>query len=81
VAQFELPGSPLVALAPAVLSDSQEPELIVATGNDGILAFNSRFSPDLPADSEARAITAILPVPPTTGSTASPLTPLDGSGR
>jgi hypothetical protein len=42
VAQFELPGSPLVALAPAVLSDSQEPELIVATGNDGILAFNSR---------------------------------------
>src|SRR5271170_6463420 len=38
----ELPGSPLVALAPAVLADSREPELIVATGNDGLLAFNGR---------------------------------------
>jgi ligand-binding sensor domain-containing protein len=59
----ELPGSPLVALAPAVLADSREPELIVATANDGLLAFNGRsFRQILPASAEARAITSILPV-------------------
>jgi hypothetical protein len=56
----DLPGSPLIALAPAVLSDSQEPELILATANDGLLAFNGRtFRQILPATPEARAITAI----------------------
>jgi ligand-binding sensor domain-containing protein len=60
----ELPGSPLIALASAVLSDSHEPELIVATANDGVLAFNGRaFRQILPASPEARAITTILPVP------------------
>jgi len=60
----ELPGSPLVALAPAVLADSREPELIIATVNDGLLAFNGRaFRQILPAGADARAITAILPVP------------------
>jgi ligand-binding sensor domain-containing protein len=59
----ELPGSPLVALAPAVLADSREPELIVATASDGVLAFNGRgFRQILPAQTDARAITAILPV-------------------
>ncbi|MGA2903199.1 MAG: hypothetical protein ABSD98_05190 [Candidatus Korobacteraceae bacterium] len=58
-----LPGSPLIALAPAVLSDSHEPELILATASDGLLAFNGRaFRQILPATPEARAITAILPV-------------------
>jgi|SRR5450631_1447238 hypothetical protein len=37
----EFPGSPLIALAPAVLSDSREPELILATANDGRQAANS----------------------------------------
>jgi ligand-binding sensor domain-containing protein len=60
----ELPGSPLVALAPAVLADSREPELIIATANDGLLAFSGRsFRQILPANADARAITAILPVP------------------
>ena len=60
----ELPGSPLVALAPAVLADSREPELIVATANDGLLAFDGRsFRQIQPARADARAITAILPVP------------------
>jgi ligand-binding sensor domain-containing protein len=60
---IELPGSPVVALAPAVLADSREPELIIATGSDGLLAFNGRsFRQILPVGSEARAITAILPV-------------------
>jgi ligand-binding sensor domain-containing protein len=58
----ELPGSPLIALASAVLNDTREPELIVATANDGLLAFNGRaFRQILPYDSDARAITAILP--------------------
>jgi ligand-binding sensor domain-containing protein len=60
----DLPGSPLVALAQAVLSDSHEPELLVATASEGILAFNGRaFRQILPANAEARAINAILPVP------------------
>jgi ligand-binding sensor domain-containing protein len=60
----ELPGSPLIALAPAVLADSREPELIIATAGDGLLAFNGRaFRQILPASPDARAITAILPAP------------------
>jgi ligand-binding sensor domain-containing protein len=59
----ELSRSPLIALAPAVLSDTGEPELIVATANDGLLAFNGRaFRQIFPDDVGARAITAILPV-------------------
>jgi len=57
----ELPGSPLIALAPAVLADSREPELIIATANDGLLAFNGRaFRQILPYDPDARAVTSIL---------------------
>jgi ligand-binding sensor domain-containing protein len=60
----ELPASPLVALAAAVLVDSGEPELVIATAEHGLLAFNGRsFRQILPANTEARAITAILPTP------------------
>ena len=60
----ELPGSPLLALAPAVPADSREPELIIATTGDGLLAFNGRaFRQILPASPDARAITAILAAP------------------
>jgi ligand-binding sensor domain-containing protein len=60
----ELPGSPVVALATGVLADSHEPELVVATANDGLLAFNGRsFRQILPASNDGRAITAILPSP------------------
>ena len=60
----DLPGSPIVALAQAVLPDSREPELLVATASEGILAFNGRaFRQILPASGEARGINAILPVP------------------
>jgi ligand-binding sensor domain-containing protein len=59
----ELPGSPVVALAPAVLAESREPELVIATASAGLLAFNGRsFRQILPATADARAITAILPV-------------------
>jgi ligand-binding sensor domain-containing protein len=59
----DLPSSPLVALAPAVLADAREPELVVATSQDGLVAFNGRsFRQIYPQDAEARAITAILPL-------------------
>jgi len=58
----DLPGSPLIAVASAVLSDAREPELILATANDGLLAFNGRsFRQIIPFDADARAVTAILP--------------------
>ena len=58
----DLPSSPLVALAPALLADSREMELVVATAQDGLLAFNGQgFRQILPQESEARAITSILP--------------------
>src|SRR5262249_55460396 len=59
----ELPPSPLIALAPMVLGDSREAELVVATEQDGLLAYNGRsFRQILPRETEARALTAILPV-------------------
>jgi ligand-binding sensor domain-containing protein len=58
----DLPPSPIVALASALLPDSREPELVVATAQEGLLAFNGHgFRQIRPQDSEARAITAILP--------------------
>ncbi len=58
----DLPSSPLVALAPALLADSREPELVVATAQDGLLAFNGQgFRQIRPLDSEASEITSILP--------------------
>lgn len=58
----DLPGSPLIALVPAVLSDSHEPELVLATAGEGLLAFNGRsFLQIVPASADVRAITAILP--------------------
>jgi ligand-binding sensor domain-containing protein len=60
----DMPPSPLVALSPALLGDSREPELVLATGQDGLLAFNGHsFRQIHPQDSEARAITSILPAP------------------
>jgi ligand-binding sensor domain-containing protein len=59
----DLPSSPLVAVATAILADSREPELLLATMQDGVLAFNGRsFRQIYPQDAEARGITTILPV-------------------
>ena len=59
----ELPSSALVAIAPAVLADSREQELVVATAQDGLLIFNGRtFRQILPQDADARTITSILPL-------------------
>jgi len=63
VAGRELPSSPLVALAVGILGDSAEPQLVMATANEGILLFDGRnFRQIYPADAEVRAVTAILPV-------------------
>ena len=58
----DLPSSPIVALAPAVLADAGEPELVIATASDGLLAYDGRgFRQIYPLDADSRAITAILP--------------------
>ena len=59
----ELPSSPLIALATANLADAHESELLVATEQEGILAFNGRtFRQIYPQEPEARAITCLLSV-------------------
>jgi ligand-binding sensor domain-containing protein len=63
VAGRELPSSPLVAMAAGTLGDSSEPELILGTASEGILAFNGKdFRQVYPEDAVARSITTILPV-------------------
>jgi len=58
----ELPSSPLIAIVPARLSDTDEQELVIATARDGLLAFNGRaFRQIFPLDADARSITSILP--------------------
>ena len=59
----DLPASPLIALATTTLAGSFEPELVMATSRDGLIAFNGHsFRQILPLDAEARTITSILPV-------------------
>ena len=59
----ELPSSPLGAMALATLADSHEPELLIATDSQGVLAFNGRrFRQILPLSAAARSITSILPL-------------------
>ncbi len=58
----ELPPTFLVRMTKGVLRDSHEPELLIVTAGDGVLAFNGTdFRQILPADSDVRAITSILP--------------------
>jgi ligand-binding sensor domain-containing protein len=59
-----LPGSPLVAMSVGRLGDATEKELILATADQGILAFDGqRFRQIYPADSDVRELTAILACP------------------
>lgn len=58
----ELPSSPLVGMASAVLADTGRPELVIATKSEGLVEFNGAgFRQIRPADAAAREITAILP--------------------
>jgi ligand-binding sensor domain-containing protein len=59
----ELPPTTLVRITTAVLRDSREQELLLATADQGILAFNgSNFRQILPQDPDALSITSILPL-------------------
>ena len=59
----ELPSSPLLGVVPAVLTDSRQQELVIATAQDGLLLFNGRtFRQILPQDADARAITSVMPL-------------------
>jgi ligand-binding sensor domain-containing protein len=57
-----LPGSSIVDMEAGQLVGATHPELLLATADQGILAFDGqRFRQILPANPEARAVTAILP--------------------
>lgn len=59
----ELPATPLLRMSPGVLKDSREPELLIATQLEGVLAFNgTSFRQLFPADADARSITSLLPL-------------------
>ena len=59
----ELPPSPLVRLAVAALADAGQPELVIATADEGLLAFDgTSFRQIRPDDSDARQTTSILPL-------------------
>jgi ligand-binding sensor domain-containing protein len=59
----DLPGSPLVSMAVGQLSGATQPELILATANQGILLFDGQKLQQIyPADPDVRTLTVILPV-------------------
>ncbi len=62
-AGIELPPSPLLRIATGALSDAREPELLIATAGEGVLAFNGHeFRQIRPEEPAARTITSILPL-------------------
>ncbi|MGZ4873187.1 MAG: ligand-binding sensor domain-containing protein [Candidatus Angelobacter sp.] len=59
----ELPSTPLLRMSTGVLKDAKEPEVLIATLSEGVLAFNGiSFRQLYPADADARSITSLLPL-------------------
>jgi hypothetical protein len=59
----ELPATPLLRMTSGVLNDAREPELLMVTAREGVLAFNgSQFRQILPEQADAKSITSILPL-------------------
>lgn len=59
----ELPSTTLLRMASGVLNDAREPELLMVTATEGVLAFNgAEFRQILPQLADARSITSILPL-------------------
>lgn len=59
----DLPSTPLLRMSTGVLRDAKEPELLIATLSEGVLAFNgASFRQLFPGDPEARSITSLLPL-------------------
>lgn len=60
---IDLPTAALGQLVVGTLADSRQPELLIATLGEGILAFDgSRFRQIRASQDEARVVTALLPV-------------------
>jgi hypothetical protein len=60
---IDLPAAPLGRMAVGMLTDSRQPELLIATLGEGVLAFDGeRFRQIRAGQEEARAVTAILPL-------------------
>jgi ligand-binding sensor domain-containing protein len=60
---MELPPAPVTALAVGLAGDSQAPELWIATGGEGLVAFDGRSFRHIRAeDPRFRKITALLPL-------------------
>ncbi len=61
---LELPAAPLVGLATGVPADSGQPELLIATSGEGLLAFDGRrFRQIRPEHPAYRKLSAVLPLP------------------
>jgi hypothetical protein len=59
----DLPSTPLLRMSTGVLKDAEEPELLIATLSEGVLAFNGvAFRQIFPVDADARSITSLLPL-------------------
>jgi ligand-binding sensor domain-containing protein len=59
----ELPTAPLGPMAVATIAGARQPELLIATSGEGVLAFDGRgYRQIRPVDAEARQVTAILPL-------------------
>ena len=60
---IDLPTAPLGQMAVGTLADSRQPELLIATLGEGVLAFDgSRFRQIRASQDDARVVTALLPV-------------------
>jgi ligand-binding sensor domain-containing protein len=60
---IDLPAAPLGQMATGMLTDSRQPELLIAALGQGVIAFDGRiFRQILPRQDEARAVTAVLPL-------------------
>ncbi len=61
---LDLPAAPLGQMAVGTLTDSRQPELLIATLGEGVLAFDgNRFRQIRATEENARAVTALLPLP------------------
>jgi ligand-binding sensor domain-containing protein len=60
---LELPSTPLLRITTGVLRDAKEPELLMVTATEGVIAFNGiDFRQILPRQTEGRSITSVLPL-------------------
>ena len=60
-AGLELPSAPLGQMAVGTLADARQPELLIATRGEGVVAFDGQnFRQIRAADAEARQVTALL---------------------